>query len=86
MPNLANPIRDFQDGRRTVLHPGEADPLGSLSTDLDNWADAYDALAEEAAAWREAYQALKAYTHLNDGENARRYRAARERLKELKLK
>lgn len=43
-------------------------------------------LREDCEAWREAYLALRAYYSNNNGENARRKRAAIERLKELKLK
>ena len=86
MSKVVNPIREFQIGRRSVLFPGERDPLGELSDDLDRWAKDFDVLADEAAAWREAYLALKAYHSNNSGENSRRKRAATDRLKELRLK
>lgn len=40
----------------------------------------------ERSAWREAYLALKAYHSNNNGPNAKRKRAATERLKDMKLK
>ena len=36
--------------------------------------------------WREAYLALRAYTSNNNGANARRYRAAKDQLKKLRLR
>jgi hypothetical protein len=86
MSTVFNPIREYQDGRRSVLFPGERDPLGELSEDLDRWAKDFDVLVDQFEAYREAYHALRAYTNLNDGKNARRIRAAKEKLKELRLK
>lgn len=48
--------------------------------------DEVASLEQQVAAWREAYLAHKAYKANNNGENARRNRAATDKLKELKLK
>lgn len=42
-------------------------------------------IREERDAWKEAFLATRAYHRNNTGPNAKRYREARERLKELKL-
>ena len=42
-------------------------------------------LRSERDAWKEAFTATRAYYSNNNGENARRYREAIARLKEMKL-
>ena len=47
--------------------------------------DEVDKHINERDAWKEAFTATRAYYSNNNGENARRYREAVARLKEMKL-
>lgn len=46
MPKPTNLIRAYNEGRRSILHPGERDPLGHFGETIDEWADDIDSLLD----------------------------------------
>lgn len=86
VPKLSERIREFRES------PWEPAPPDSIEQVDLMWGQSIEifeievaTLETESDAWKEAFNATRAYYRNNTGPNAKRYREAKERLKELKL-
>ena len=78
MPELSEEMREYEQ-------PGGDWEADDVFKHIDIWANDAAVLESERNAWKEAFAATRAYYSNNNGENARRYREAVKRLKEMKL-